>query len=85
MDRITTVEIGIRVVIVMIHVIVVVIHHDHRMIGKFRKRRFKWKKKEFRLIFIRNYDRRRRYSRSRSPVQHNKRDYRQRSRSASPK
>jgi arginine/serine-rich splicing factor 7 len=33
----------------------------------------------------RNYDRRRRYSRSRSPVQHNKRDYRQRSRSSSPK
>jgi RNA recognition motif-containing protein len=33
----------------------------------------------------RNYDRRRRYSRSRSPVQHNKRDYRPRSRSSSPK
>ncbi|CAF0937212.1 unnamed protein product [Adineta steineri] len=33
----------------------------------------------------RNVDRRRRYSRSRSPVQNNKRDYRQRSRSASPK
>ncbi|CAF2405616.1 unnamed protein product [Rotaria sp. Silwood2] len=30
-------------------------------------------------------DRRRRYSRSRSPVQHNKRDYRQRSKSSSPK
>jgi len=33
----------------------------------------------------RNYDRRRRYSRSRSPVQHNKREYRPRSRSSSPK
>ncbi|UJR21319.1 hypothetical protein I4U23_024410 [Adineta vaga] len=33
----------------------------------------------------RNNDRRRRYSRSRSPVQHSKRDYRQRSRSSSPK
>jgi len=33
----------------------------------------------------RNNDRRRRYSRSRSPVQHNKREYRPRSKSASPK
>jgi hypothetical protein len=64
----------------MIHLdIAVVIHHD-QMKGKIANQM-----KTISIFFLSNQNRRRRYSRSRSPVQSNKRDYRQRSRSPSPK
>ena len=65
------------------HEIVVVILQDHRMIGKDFTRKFSFHCNS--VFFYSSHDRRRRYSRSRSPVQHSKRDNRQRSRSASPR
>jgi hypothetical protein len=88
-DRIVMVVVVVVIVthveIMIHHEIVVVILHDHRIcvIGKFVNKIFL--KRIFSFIWNRNNDRRRRYSRSRSPVQHNKREYRPRSRSPSPK